>query len=79
MPGANFGATFGTLRGRNPDTGSKLHISRIVVASILLFGGSGFAWSQEQIGGRGTRSLIMLRAILRLEIKCPLFKATMCS
>ena len=39
MPGENFGATFGTVRGRNPGAGSKLHISRIVVASILLFGG----------------------------------------
>jgi FecR protein len=50
MPGENFG----TLRGRNVSVGSKLHISRIVVASILLFGGRGFAWSQEQIGGAHT-------------------------
>jgi len=54
MPGANFGATFGTVRGRNPGAGSKLPISRIVVASVLLFGGGEFAWSQEQIGGAHT-------------------------
>ena len=35
MPGANFA----TVRGRNPGAGSKLHISPIVIASILLFGG----------------------------------------
>ena len=60
MPGANFG----TVRGRNPGAGSKLHISRImvagillfgaVVASVLLFGGVEFAWSEEQIGGAHT-------------------------
>ena len=53
MLGVNFGATFGTVRG-SPGAGSKLHISRIVVGSILLFGGHGFAWSQEQIGGAHT-------------------------
>jgi hypothetical protein len=35
MPGANFGA----VRSSNPGAGSKLHISPILVASILLFGG----------------------------------------
>jgi hypothetical protein len=54
MPGANFGATFGTVRGGNPDADSKLHISRMVVASILLLGGVQLAWSQEQIGGAHT-------------------------
>ena len=54
MPGANFGATFGTVRGGKPGAGSKLHISRIVVASVLLFGGVELAWSQEQIGGAHT-------------------------
>jgi hypothetical protein len=50
MPGANFG----TVRGCNPGAGSKLHISPIVVASILLFGGVELAWSEEQIGGAHT-------------------------
>ena len=50
MPGANFG----TVRGRNPGAGSKLHISRIVIASILLFGGGEVSWSQEKIGGAET-------------------------
>jgi hypothetical protein len=54
MPGANFTATFGTVRGRNPGAGSKLHISRIAVASILLFGWVDLAWSEEQIGGAHT-------------------------
>jgi hypothetical protein len=54
MPGANFRATFGTVRGGKPGAGSKLHISRIVVASVLLFGGVELAWSQEQIGGAHT-------------------------
>jgi FecR protein len=54
MPGANFGATFGTVRGGNPGAGSKLHISRIVIASILVFGGIELAWSQQQIGGAHT-------------------------
>lgn len=54
MPGENFGATFGTGRCRNPGAGSKLHISRIVVASLLLFGGVELAWSQQQIGGAHT-------------------------
>ena len=50
MPGANFA----TVRGRNPGAGSKLHISRIVIASILLFGGGEVSWSQEKIGGAET-------------------------
>ena len=54
MSGANFRATFGTVRGRNPGAGSKLHISRIAVASILLFGWVDLAWSEEQIGGAHT-------------------------
>ena len=33
---------------------SKLRISPIVVASILLFSGIEFAWSQEQVGGAHT-------------------------
>ena len=54
MSGANFRATFGTVRGRNPGAGSKLHISRIAVVSILLFGWVDLAWSEEQIGGAHT-------------------------
>src|SRR5271165_4117376 len=50
MPGANFG----TAGGLNRHSGSKLHISPIVVASILLFGGVELAWSDEQIGGAHT-------------------------
>jgi len=48
------GANFGTVRGRNPGSGSKLRISRIVIASILLFGGGEVSWSQEKIGGAET-------------------------
>ena len=47
-------AKFGTAGGLNRHSGSKLHISPIVVASILLFGGVELAWSQEQIGGAHT-------------------------
>jgi FecR protein len=47
MPGTIFAA----VRGRNPGAGSKPHIWRIVIAGILLFGGIGFAWSDEKIGG----------------------------
>ena len=47
MPGTNCA----TVRGRNPCAGSKPHIWRIVVASILLFGGIEFAWPDEKIGG----------------------------
>jgi hypothetical protein len=54
VPGANFTVTFGTVRGRNPGAGSKVHISRIAVASILLFGRVDLAWSEEQIGGAHT-------------------------
>src|SRR5271170_4687138 len=50
MPGANFG----TAGGLNRHSGSKRHISPIVLASILLFGGVEFAWSDEQIGGAHT-------------------------
>jgi FecR protein len=50
MPGANFG----TVRGRNPGARSKLHISPLVVASILLFGSGEVSWSQEKIGGAET-------------------------
>jgi hypothetical protein len=47
MARVNFSA------GREADqrASSKLHISPIVVASILLFGGNGPAWSQDKIGG----------------------------
>ena len=48
------GAKFGTAGGLNRHPRLKLHISPIVVASILLFGGIEFAWSQEQIGGAHT-------------------------
>jgi hypothetical protein len=48
------GANFGTVPGRNPGRGSKPHISRIVIASILLFGGGEVSWSQEKIGGAET-------------------------
>ena len=48
------GGNFGTVRGRNPGPGSKLHISRIVIASILLLGGGEVSWSQEKIGGAET-------------------------
>jgi hypothetical protein len=47
-------AKFWTAGGLNRYPGSKLHISPIVVASILLFGGIEFGWSQEQIGGAHT-------------------------
>ncbi len=50
MPGANFG----TAGGLNRHSGSKLHISPIVIASILLFGGVELARSEEQIGGART-------------------------
>ena len=45
------GARFGTAWGVNCRPGLKLHISPIVVASLLLFGGVEFAWSDEKIGG----------------------------
>jgi hypothetical protein len=45
------GAKFGTGRGLNRHLGLKLHTSSIVLASILLFGGSELAWSDEKIGG----------------------------
>jgi hypothetical protein len=48
------GANFGTIRGLNPGVGSKLHISAIVVAGILLFGGVEGSWSEEKIGGAQT-------------------------
>jgi FecR protein len=48
------GAKYGTAGGLNRCPRSKLRISPIVVASILLFGGIEFAWSQEQIGGAHT-------------------------
>jgi hypothetical protein len=48
------GANFGTIRGFNAGAGSKPHISAIVVASILLFGGGEVSWSQEKIGGAET-------------------------
>jgi FecR protein len=48
------GAICGTVRGCDPGAGSKRYISRIMVAGILLFGGRGFAWSEEQIGGAHT-------------------------
>src|SRR5271166_231864 len=50
MPGANFG----TAGGLNRPSGSKLHISPFVVASILLFAGVELAWSDEQIGAAHT-------------------------
>jgi FecR protein len=50
LSGPRFGTgTGGGLNGRHP--GLKLHISPIVVASILLFGGIELAWSDEKIGG----------------------------
>ena len=45
------GAKFGTGWGLNRHPGLKLHISPIVLASILLFGGIELAWSDEKIGG----------------------------
>jgi FecR protein len=48
------GVNFGTVRGRNPGAGSKLHISPLVVAGILLFGSGEVSWSQEKIGGAET-------------------------
>jgi FecR protein len=45
------GAIFGTGWGLNRHRGSKLHISPIVLSSILLFGGCELAWSDEKIGG----------------------------
>ena len=45
------GARFRTAWGVNCRPGLKLRISPIVVASLLLFGGSEFAWSDEKIGG----------------------------
>jgi hypothetical protein len=50
MPGINLA----TVRGRNRSAGSKLHISPIVIASILLLGGGEASWSQEKIGGAET-------------------------
>jgi hypothetical protein len=47
MPGTNFV----TVRRRNPGADSKPHIWRIVITSILLFGGTDFAWSDQKIGG----------------------------
>ena len=49
MPGTNFA----TVRGRNPGAGSKPHISRIVIASILLFGGGEASWSARKDRRRG--------------------------
>ena len=43
-----------TAAGWNRQVGSRLYISPIVVASILLFGGVECAWSQENIGGAKT-------------------------
>jgi FecR protein len=49
-----LGANFPTVRGRNPGVVSKLHVSRVVIASVLLFGGGEASWSQEKIGGAET-------------------------
>jgi FecR protein len=43
-----------TAAGWNRQVGSRLYISPLVVASILLFGGVECAWSQENIGGAKT-------------------------
>ena len=40
-----------TLKSR---TGSKLHMSPLLIAGILLFGGAEVSWSQEKIGGAET-------------------------
>ena len=48
------GTYLATVGGRNRIAGSKLHISPIVIASILLFGGGEASWSQEKIGGAET-------------------------
>jgi hypothetical protein len=45
------GVKFGTAGDFNRHPRLKLHISPIVVASILPFGGIEFAWSDEKIGG----------------------------
>jgi len=50
MPSTNFA----TIRGRSPGARSNPHISRIVIAGILLFGGGEASWSQEKIGGAET-------------------------
>src|SRR5579871_6354951 len=46
--------TFATVRDRDPGAGSKPYIWRVVIASILLFGGGEASWSQEKIGGAQT-------------------------
>ena len=45
---------FATVQGRSPGARSKLHISRIVIGGILLFGSAEASWSQEKIGGAET-------------------------
>jgi len=50
MPSTNFA----TVRGRRPGARSNPHISRILIAGVLLFGGGGASWSQEKIGGAET-------------------------
>ena len=50
MPSTNFA----TVHGLSPGARSKLHISRILIAGILLFGGGEASWSQEKIGGAET-------------------------
>ena len=45
---------FATVRGRSPSARSNLHVSRILIAGILLFGGGEASWSQEKIGGAET-------------------------
>jgi len=50
MPRTNFA----TIRGSIPGVRSNPHICRIVIASILLFGGGEASWSQEKIGGAET-------------------------
>ena len=44
------GAKLRAVRGPHPHPGLK-HVSPIVVAGILLFGGAELAWSDEKIGG----------------------------
>jgi FecR protein len=45
---------FAMVRGRSPSARSSLHVSRILIAGILLFGGGEASWSQEKIGGAET-------------------------
>ena len=78
MPGANFRATFGTVRGRNPAPAQSC-IFRALWSPAFCSSAEVSSHGLKNRSAARTLSLIVLRAILRVEIKCPLLKVTVCS